>query len=259
MLYPNPSRFKDFAMRLKGKVSIITGGASGIGKATVLKFAQEGAIVAVCDLNQETIDATVNEVKAAGGEAVGYIVNVTNKSQINDMVADVKARFGRIDVLVNNAGIVQDAQLTKMTDEQFDLVIDINLRGVYNCAKAVVDTMVAQGGGVILNASSVVGVYGNFGQTNYAATKFGVIGFVKTWAKELGKKGIRANAVCPGFVATPILKAMPEKVIQAMEDRVPMKRMAQPEEIANLYAFLASDEASYINGAAIEITGGLTQ
>jgi 3-oxoacyl-[acyl-carrier protein] reductase len=258
MLYPNPSRFKDFAMRLKGKVSIITGGASGIGKATVLKFAQEGAIVAVCDLNQETIDATVNEVKAAGGEAVGYIVNVTNKSQINDMVADVKARFGRIDVLVNNAGIVQDAQLTKMTDEQFDLVIDINLRGVYNCAKAVVDTMVAQGGGVILNASSVVGVYGNFGQTNYAATKFGVIGFVKTWAKELGKKGIRANAVCPGFVATPILKAMPEKVIQAMEDRVPMKRMAQPEEIANLYAFLASDEASYINGAAIEITGGLT-
>lgn len=258
MLYPNPSRFKDFAMRLKGKVSIITGGASGIGKATVLKFAQEGAIVAVCDLNQETIDATVNEVKAAGGEAVGYIVNVTNKSQINDMVGDVKARFGRIDVLVNNAGIVQDAQLTKMTDEQFDLVIDINLRGVYNCAKAVVDTMVAQGGGVILNASSVVGVYGNFGQTNYAATKFGVIGFVKTWAKELGKKGIRANAVCPGFVATPILKAMPEKVIQAMEDRVPMKRMAQPEEIANLYAFLASDEASYINGAAIEITGGLT-
>ena len=245
-------------MRLKGKVSIITGGASGIGKATVLKFAQEGAIVAVCDLNQETIDATVNEVKAAGGEAVGYIVNVTNKSQINDMVADVKARFGRIDVLVNNAGIVQDAQLTKMTDEQFDLVIDINLRGVYNCAKAVVDTMVAQGGGVILNASSVVGVYGNFGQTNYATTKFGVIGFVKTWAKELGKKGIRANAVCPGFVATPILKAMPEKVIQAMEDRVPMKRMAQPEEIANLYAFLASDEASYINGAAIEITGGLT-
>ena len=245
-------------MRLKGKVSIITGGASGIGKATALKFAQEGAIVAGCDLNQEAIDATVNEVKAAGGEAVGYIVNVTNKSQINDMVGDLKARFGRIDVLVNNAGIVQDAQLTKMTDEQFDLVVDINLKGVYNCAKAVIDTMVAQGGGVILNASSVVGVYGNFGQTNYAATKFGVIGFVKTWAKELGKKGIRANAVCPGFVATPILKAMPEKVIQAMEDRVPMKRMAQPEEIANLYAFLASDEASYINGAAIEITGGLT-
>ena len=245
-------------MRLKGKVSIITGGASGIGRATALKFGQEGAIVPVCDLNQESTDSTVAEDKAAGGEAVGYIVNVTNKAQIADMVADLKTRFGRIDVLVNNAGIVQDAQLLKMTDEQFDLVVDINLKGVYNCAKAVFDTMATQGGGVILNASSVVGVYGNFGQTNYAATKFGVIGFVKTWAKELGKKGIRANAVCPGFVATPILKAMPEKVIQAMEDRVPMKRMAQPEEIANLYAFLASDEASYINGAAIEITGGLT-
>ena len=145
-----------------------------------------------------------------------------------------------------------------MTEDQFDKVIDINLKGVYNCTRAVVDTMVEQGSGVILNASSVVGVYGNFGQTNYAATKFGVIGFVKTWAKELGKKGIRANAVCPGFVATPILKAMPEKVIQAMEDKVPMKRMAAPEEIANVYAFLASDEASYINGAAIEVTGGLT-
>jgi len=145
-----------------------------------------------------------------------------------------------------------------MTDEQFDTVVDINLKGVYNCARAVVDIMVAQGSGVILNASSVVGLYGNFGQSNYAATKFGVIGFVKTWAKELGKKGIRANAVCPGFIATPILQAMPEKVIQAMEDRIPMRRMGKPEEIANVYAFLASDEASYINGAAIEVTGGLT-
>lgn len=249
---------KEQIMRLQGKVSIITGGASGIGHATVLKFAQEGAIVAVCDLNQEAIDAVVNEIKAAGGEAVGYVVNVTNKAQIADMVGDLKTRFGRIDVLVNNAGIVQDAQLLKMTDDQFDKVIDINLRGVYNCARAVVDTMVEQGSGVILNASSVVGVYGNFGQTNYAATKFGVIGFVKTWAKELGKKGIRANAVCPGFVATPILKSMPEKVIQAMEEKVPMKRMADPKEIASVYAFLASDDASYINGAAIEVTGGLT-
>ena len=245
-------------MRLQGKVSIITGAASGIGRATALKFAREGAIVAVCDLNQGAIDEVVAEIKAAGGQAVGYIVNVTDKAQIADMVGGLKGQFGRIDVLVNNAGIVQDAQLIKMTEDQFDKVIDINLKGVYNCTRAVVDTMVERGSGVILNASSVVGVYGNFGQTNYAATKFGVIGFVKTWAKELGKKGIRANAVCPGFVATPILKAMPEKVIQAMEDKVPMKRMAAPEEIANVYAFLASDEASYINGAAIEVTGGLT-
>lgn len=245
-------------MRLKDKVAIITGAASGIGQATAVKFAAEGAKVVVCDVNQAGIDAVVSDLVASGAEAVGHVVDVTNKVQIAEMVAAVKAQFGRIDVLVNNAGIVQDAQLTKMTEEQFDRVIDVNLKGVYNCARAVVDTMVAQGSGVILNASSVVGVYGNFGQSNYAATKFGVIGFVKTWAKELGKKGIRANAVCPGFVATPILKAMPEKVIQSMEERVPMKRMAQPEEIANVYAFLASDEASYINGAAIEVTGGLT-
>ncbi|MDW5418150.1 beta-ketoacyl-ACP reductase [Iodobacter sp. CM08] len=245
-------------MRLKDKVAIITGSASGIGQATAVKFAAEGAKVVVCDVNQSGIDSVVSGLVVSGAVAVGYVVDVTNKTQIAEMVAAVKAQFGRIDVLVNNAGIVQDAQLIKMTEDQFDRVIDINLKGVYNCARAVVDTMVEQGSGVILNASSVVGVYGNFGQTNYAAAKFGVIGFVKTWAKELGKKGIRANAVCPGFVATPILKAMPEKVIQAMEERVPMKRMAQPEEIANVYAFLASDEASYINGAAIEVTGGLT-
>lgn len=246
-------------MRLKGKVSIITGAASGIGKATAQKFAAEGAIVAVCDLNLEAVDILAEELRSAFGvQAVGYRVDVTDKSQIAEMVEDVKERFGRIDVLVNNAGILADAQLVKMTEDQFDRVIDVNLKGVYNCAKAVVDTMVEQGSGVILNASSVVGVYGNFGQTNYAAAKFGVIGFVKTWAKELGKKGIRANAVCPGFVATPILKSMPDKVIQSMEERVPMRRLAQPEEIANVYAFLASDEASYINGAAIEVTGGLS-
>jgi 3-oxoacyl-[acyl-carrier protein] reductase len=246
-------------MRLKAKVSIITGAASGIGKATAQKFAAEGAIVAVCDLNLEAVEILAEELRSAFGvQAVGYRVDVTDKSQIAEMVEDVKARFGRIDVLVNNAGILADAQLVKMTDDQFDRVIDVNLKGVYNCAKAVVDTMVEQGSGVILNASSVVGVYGNFGQTNYAAAKFGVIGFVKTWAKELGKKGIRANAVCPGFVATPILKSMPDKVIQSMEERVPMRRLARPEEIANVYAFLASDEASYINGAAIEVTGGLS-
>lgn len=245
-------------MRLKNKVAIITGAASGIGHATALKFAAEGARVVVCDVNREGVDNVVSEIVAAGAEAAGFIVDVTNKAQIAEMVDGVKANFGRIDVLVNNAGIVADAQFYKMTDEQFDRVIDINLKGVYNCARAVVDTMIEQGSGVILNASSVVGLYGNFGQTNYAAAKFGVIGFVKTWAKELGKKGIRANAVCPGFVATPILKAMPEKVISAMEERVPMRRLAQPEEIANVYAFLASDEASYINGAAIEVTGGLS-
>ena len=245
-------------MRLQNKVAVITGAASGIGLATAIKFAQEGAFVAICDLNQAGIDAAIKEVEAVGGQALGYIVDVTKPDQIAAMRDALLAEKGRIDVLVNNAGIVMDAQLIKMTEDQFDKVIDINLKGTYNMARALVDTMVAQGAGVILNASSVVGVYGNFGQTNYAATKFGVIGMVKTWAKELGKKGIRANAVCPGFVATPILKAMPEKVLQGMEEKVPMRRLADPSEIANVYAFLASDEASYINGAAIEVTGGLT-
>lgn len=245
-------------MRLNNKIAVITGAASGIGLATAEKFGAEGAVVVICDLNQAGIDAAVKAVCDKGGKAEGYVVDVTDKEQINAMRDAVLAKHGRIDVLVNNAGIVMDAQLVKMTEEQFDKVVDINLKGTYNMARALVDTMVAQGSGVILNASSVVGVYGNFGQTNYAATKFGVIGFVKTWSRELGKKGIRVNAVCPGFVATPILKDMPEKVLAAMADKVPMKRLADPAEIANVYAFLASDEASYINGAALEVTGGLT-
>ena len=245
-------------MRLTGKVSIITGAGQGIGRATALKFAKEGAKVAVCDINSESIQQTVELVESAGGEAIGFIVDVTDKDSIARMVDGVMAKWGRIDTLVNNAGIVQDAQFKKMSEDQFDRVIDVNLKGVYNCTKAVVDIMLQQNSGVILNASSIVGIYGNFGQTNYAATKFGVIGMVKTWARELGRKGIRANAICPGFVETPILSSMPEKVVRMMEDRVPMGRLAKPEEIANTYAWLASDEASYINGAVIEVSGGVT-
>jgi 3-oxoacyl-[acyl-carrier protein] reductase len=174
------------------------------------------------------------------------------------MVQAVKARHGRIDVLVNNAGITRDARLQKMTEAQFDQVIDVNLRGVFHCAQAVADTMVAQGSGVILNASSVVGIYGNFGQTNYAAAKFGVIGFTKTWSRELGPKGVRVNAVAPGFIETPILATIPEKVLDHMRDQVPLKRLGRPEEIASVYAFLASDEASYVNGAVLEVSGGMT-
>jgi 3-oxoacyl-[acyl-carrier protein] reductase len=177
---------------------------------------------------------------------------------VDGAVKAVLEKFGRIDVLVNNAGITQDARLQKMTMEQFDRVIDVNLRGVFHCAQAVTDTMVAQGSGVILNASSVVGIYGNFGQTNYAATKFGVIGFTKTWSRELGPKGIRVNAVAPGFIATPILDSMPDKVIEDMVSRVPLKRLGRAEDIANVYAFLASDEAAYVNGAVLEVSGGMT-
>ena len=244
--------------RLQNKVSIITGAAQGIGLATALKFAAEGAIVIVCDIRQAGVDAAVAACQQQGAQALGFVMDVTNREQVDAVMAQVRDRFGRIDVLVNNAGITQDARLVKMTEAQFDRVIDVNLRGVFHCAQAVAETMSAQGSGVILNASSVVGIYGNFGQTNYAATKFGVIGFTKTWARELGAKGVRVNAVAPGFIQTPILASMPEDVLKGMEARVPLKRLGKPEEIANVYAFLASDEASYVNGAVIEVCGGMT-
>jgi len=244
--------------RLQNKVSLITGAAQGIGLATALKFAREGAIVVVCDVNPEAVDAAVALCQAEGATAKGYVMDVTQRPMVDSVVASVVDEWGRVDVLVNNAGITQDARLQKMTIEQFDRVVDVNLRGVFHCSQAVADIMVAQGRGVILNASSVVGVYGNFGQTNYAATKFGVIGFTKTWSRELGPKGVRVNAVAPGFISTPILQTIPDKVIHDMEQRVPMRRLGQPEEIANVYAFLASDEASYVNGIVMEVAGGLT-
>ena len=245
-------------MRLTNKVCIITGAAQGIGLATALKFADEGARVVICDLKPDSVEATVARVAARGARAMGFAVDVTDRAALDEMAAAVVARFGRIDVLVNNAGITKDARLQKMTIEQFDAVIDVNLRGVFHAAQAVLPAMLAQGAGVILNASSVVGIYGNFGQTNYAASKFGVIGFTKTWSRELGPKGIRVNAVAPGFVETPILATIPDKVLQQMREQVPLQRLGKPEEIANVYAFLASDEASYINGAVIEVSGGMT-
>lgn len=245
-------------MRLHQKVAVITGAAGGIGWATAQKFAHEGAIVVVVDLKPEAVDRAVRDLQAAGSQARGFALDVTQRPELDAMVMKIREVYGRIDILVNNAGITMDARLVKMTEEQFDKVINVNLKGVFHCTQAVVELMIAQGSGVILNASSVVGLYGNFGQTNYAASKFGVIGFAKTWARELGPKGIRVNAVCPGFIATHILDTIPEKVLEGMKERVPLRRLGTPEEIANVYAFLASDEASYINGAVIEVGGGLT-
>lgn len=244
-------------MRLKDKVSIITGAANGIGKSTALKFGQEGAKVVVCDLKQNEVDAVVSEIKAAGGQAMGAVVNVTSDADIKAAVDAVMKAWGRVDVLVNNAGITMDSTMKKMTEEQWDRVIDINLKGVWRCTKAVTDIMLAQNSGVILTTSSVVGLYGNFGQTNYAATKFGVIGMTKTWAKELGKNNIRAVAVCPGFIGTEMVRAMPEEVIKKIESGIPLRRLGKPEEMASTFAFLASDEAGYITGVAIEASGGV--
>lgn len=250
-------------MRLKDKVTLITGGAAGIGKATAERFAEEGAKVVICDVNEQVGQETV---KALGPDARFYKVNVANRQEVQTWVDDVWSKYGRIDVLVNNAGILRDAQLVKvkdgalvgqMSEADFDLVIAVNLKGVFNCTQAVAPYMIKQGGGVILNATSIVGLDGNFGQTNYVATKAGVIGMTKVWARELGRYNIRVNAVAPGFTATDIIKSMPEKIIEGMKARTPLGRMGQPRDIANAYLFLASDEASFITGDVLRVDGGL--
>jgi 3-oxoacyl-[acyl-carrier protein] reductase len=250
-------------MRLKDKVTLITGGAAGIGKATAQRFAEEGGQVVICDLNQEAGEALVEEL---GSDHAFYRVDVTDRAAVQTWVDDVTARYGRIDVLINNAGVLRDNQLVKVKDGElvkqmpeadFDLVVDVNLKGVFNCAQAVAPYMIRAGRGVILNATSVVGLDGNFGQTNYVATKAGVIGMTRVWARELGRYNVRVNAVAPGFTATEMIMAMPEKILEGMRARTPLGRMGQPRDIANAYLFLASDEASFITGAVLRVDGGI--
>ncbi|MES2260378.1 MAG: 3-oxoacyl-ACP reductase FabG [Pseudomonadota bacterium] len=248
-------------MKLTNKVAVVTGGAAGIGYATAEKFLREGATVVICDLGREAVEravATLGDRASDRARVRGHVTDVTDRAQVDALVAAVKEQYGGIDILVNNAGITRDAQLSKMTEAQFDSVIDVNLRAVFSFTQAVVPLMLERGGGSIINASSVVGLYGNFGQSNYSASKFAVIGMTKTWARELGRKGIRVNAVCPGFVETDILASIPDKVLQDMTNCSWSRRLGQPAEIANVYAFLASDEASFINGAAIEVSGGIS-
>lgn len=251
---------------LKNKVVIVTGAAAGIGRATATAFAAEGARIAAWDVVDENAEGLVNDLTAAGGEAVFQSVDVTDPTAIEEAVGDVVGRWGTIDVLVNNAGIVRDGQLVKwkngevvstMSDAAFDSVIGVNLKGVFNCTRGVTPHMIRAGRGVILSASSVVGLYGNFGQTNYVATKAGVIGMSRTWARELGRYGIRVNVVAPGFVATEILASMPEKVIQGMVAHTPIGRMGAPEDIAQAYLWLASDNAKFVTGAVLSVDGGL--
>lgn len=251
---------------LRNKVVIVTGAAAGIGRATAAHFAREGARVAAWDINDAASTALLEELQRAGGEALFRCVDVSRAHSVEAGVQEAMDRWGRIDVLVNNAGIVRDSQLIKwkdgavvstMTDETFDAVINVNLKGVFICTRAVVPRMIAGGGGVILNASSVVGLYGNFGQTNYVSTKSGVIGMTRTWARELGRYKIRVNAVAPGFVATEIVSAMPEKVLDSMVSHTPISRMGTVEDIANAYVWLASDAASFVHGAVLSVDGGL--
>lgn len=246
-------------MRLKDKVAIITGAGRGIGRATALRFAEEGARVVVADIDLDEAQSVVDEIAAKDGKGLAIKVNVTDRASINTMVQTVLEHFGgRIDVLINNAGTIRDSQLLKMTEENFDLVININLKGVFNCTQAVVPTMVAQGSGVILSTSSLVAPYGNYGQTNYVASKAGVVGMTKVWARELGRKGIRANAVAPGFIETRLTAGIPEKVVEKLVERIALGHFGQPVDIANAYVWLASDEARYVSGHVLDVDGGAT-
>jgi 3-oxoacyl-[acyl-carrier protein] reductase len=251
---------------LRGRVVVITGAAAGIGHATALRFAEEGACIAAWDVSAKAAPQFESEIKQAGAESHFQAVDVTQASAVESAAAAVVERWGRIDVLVNNAGIVRDAQLVKwnggspesiMSEDVWDSVIGVNLKGVFLVTRAVVPHMIKGGGGVILSAASVVGLLGNFGQTNYVASKAGIIGMTRTWARELGKYKIRVNAVAPGFIATDMLKAMPEKVFEAMMARTPLGRVGTPEEVANTYFWLASNQASFIHGAVISVDGGV--
>jgi 3-oxoacyl-[acyl-carrier protein] reductase len=248
-------------MRLENKVCLITGGAAGIGKVTAEVFASEGAIVALCDVDEGAGMKVAQEIGADFA-----VVNVADRAAVQDWVDAVYIKYGRINILVNNAGILRDGLfvrvkegelVTQMSEEQFDQVIDVNLKGVFNCAQAAAPYMIKGGGGVILNASSVVGLDGNFGQTNYVAAKAGVVGMTKVWARELGRHQIRVNAVAPGFILTEMVKQMPEKVLESMVAKTPMKRAGEPLDVANAYLFLASDEASFISGVTLRVDGGI--
>jgi len=253
-------------IKLENRVAVVTGGAAGIGRSTSVAFAKAGATVAVWDVVQPAGEALVAELRDMGARAAFFKVNVASQADVEAAVESTLEQFGRIDILINNAGITRDAQFVKIKDGQlvgkmseadFDAVISVNLKGVFNCTQAVVPAMVAQGYGRVISASSVVGLYGNFGQTNYVASKAGLIGMTRVWARELGKRGITFNAIAPGFIATDMTAAMPEQVLEKMVATIPVGRKGQPEDVANAYLFLASEEAGFINGAVLSVDGGM--
>jgi|SRR5699024_1484001 len=245
-------------MNLQNKTAIITGGAKGIGLATTTEFLRRGANVAIVDVNEEDIQQAIDVNNKFKDSLVGIVANVTRKIEITKAIDTVSETFGNIDILINNAGVTEDAQFMNMTENQWDTVIDVNLRGPFMFTQLVVEKMIEQKYGVILNASSIVGLYGNFGQSNYAASKFGINGLTKTWAKELGRFNIRVNSVAPGFILTGMTESMPVKVLDSMKDKVSLKRLGLPEDIAKAYSFLASDDAQYITGTVLSVDGGLS-
>lgn len=239
-------------MKLQGKTAVITGGANGIGKKTAELFTDEGADVVIADYDEQAGKKTAEEIGVDF-----YQVDVSDFSAVQDMFSYLDDKWDLLNIVINNAGITADGFLVKMDEADWDRVIDVNLKGVFNCGKAAAKRMMEQKSGVIINASSIVGVYGNIGQTNYAASKFGVVGLTKTWAKELGPKGIRVNAVAPGFVKTDMVEDVPAKILDSIRDDTPLSRLGEPGEIAEAYLYLASDRASYVNGTVLNVDGGL--
>lgn len=243
---------------LEGKTALITGAARGIGKALALRFAQEGANVAFTDLViDENGKATEEEIKAFGVNGKGYASDASNFEQTKEVVDQVKADFGRIDILVNNAGITMDGLMMRMTEKQWDRVININLKSAFNFINAVLPIMLRQRGGSIINMASVVGVHGNAGQSNYAASKAGLIALAKSIAQEVGSRGIRANAIAPGFIETAMTAALPEEVRNEWTKKIPLRRGGKVEDIADVATFLASDMSSYVTGQVIQVDGGM--
>lgn len=244
-------------MRLKDKVALITGAGSGIGEATSLRFAEEGARVVICDVDMENAKRVAKEIDTRGGQSLVLKADVSNKNEVEGMMAQVKEHFGRLDILVNNAGINRDAFVKKMTEEQWDDVIRINLKGTFICCQAALSLMSKQKSGKIINTSSI-GAVGNIGQANYAASKCGVIGLTKTLALEGARYNINVNCVAPGATKTPMTEKLPEKMVEMITEKIPFRRWAEPRDVANAHVFFASDEADYITGQVLFVDGGIT-
>ena len=244
-------------MILKDRVALITGGARGIGRDMALLFAQEGSDIAICDVNQEALDATRKEIEALGRRAEGFVVDVTNLAQVEDMINKVLDKFQKIDILVNNAGITRDSLIVRMSEKDFDSVIAVNLKGTFNCTKSVSKVMMKQRYGKIISIASIIGIMGNAGQANYAASKAGIIGLTKSVAKELASRNVNVNAIAPGFIETDMTAKLADDVKSQMLTLIPLNRFGKAIDVAKAALFLASDTSSYITGQVIQVDGGM--